>query len=275
MSDDPVITQPPAAQDTEGHLVHVTIKTPEGAPDEAQGTEGHTIEVIFNTPEGAPEAEDTEGQMMTVRLTKPEGARDPVQDTEGHWYSVRIHTPEGAPDAQEDMVGRVFLVKVHKPEGEDTEGQSVRLYIHTLEGAPDAEEVEGQLFAKEMRITARPFVVSVRFRAGGAIVDLHGEINATSEGALTAAYAEASSRSPATILLNFTDVTFMDATGLALIVGLLAQARKVRRRLLVYGLSEHYVHIFQFTRLADFMPVFPNEMSALAGMQAPEAKPTT
>ena len=122
---------------------------------------------------------------------------------------------------------------------------------------------------------ARPFEASVRFRPGVAIVDLHGELDATGEDALNAAYAEAASRSPATILLNFGDVTFMDTTGLALIVGLLARARKVRRRLLVYGLSDHYVEIFHITRLADFMSMFPDETSALAGAPAPDAKPTT
>ena len=122
---------------------------------------------------------------------------------------------------------------------------------------------------------ARPFEAGVRFQPGVAIVDLHGELDATGEDALNAAYAEAASRSPATILLNFGDVTFMDTTGLALIVGLLAQARKVRRRLLVYGLSDHYVEIFHITRLADFMRMFPDETSALAGAPAPDAKPTT
>ena len=121
----------------------------------------------------------------------------------------------------------------------------------------------------------KPFEASVRFRPGVAIVDLHGELDATGEDALRAAYAEASSRSPGTILLNFGDVPFMDTTGIALIVGLLAQARKVRRRLLVYGLSEHYVEIFHITRLADFMNMFPDEASALAGTPAPDAKPTT
>ena len=33
----------------------------------------------------------------------------------------------------------------------------------------------------------------------------------------------------------------------------------------LYGLSEHYVEIFQITRLSDFMMVFPNEETALAG----------
>ena len=124
-------------------------------------------------------------------------------------------------------------------------------------------------------MAVQPFEASVRFRPGVAIVDLHGELDATGEDALSAAYAEASSRSPDTILLNFGDVQFMETTGIALIVGLLAWARKVRRRLLVYGLSDHYVEIFHITRLADFMSMFPDEASALAGTPAPDAKPTT
>jgi anti-anti-sigma factor len=104
-----------------------------------------------------------------------------------------------------------------------------------------------------------------------AIIDLHGEIDATVEDALNAAYTEASSRRPAAVLLNFADVKYIDTTGIALIVGLLAQARKFRRRLLVYGLSDHYVEIFQITRLADFMSMFPDETSALAHAPSPKA----
>ena len=124
-------------------------------------------------------------------------------------------------------------------------------------------------------MAARPFEARVRLQPGVAIVDLQGELDATGEEALNAAYAQASSRSPGTILLNFGDLTFMDTTGIALIVGLLAQARKVRRRLLVYGLSEHYVEIFHITRLDDFMRLFPDEPSALAGAPALESEPTT
>jgi hypothetical protein len=31
----------------------------------------------------------------------------------------------------------------------------------------------------------------------------------------------------------------------------------------VYGLSDHYVEIFQITRLAEYMRIFPDEASAL------------
>lgn len=120
---------------------------------------------------------------------------------------------------------------------------------------------------------ARPFEVNVRQRPGVAIIDLHGEIAATAEETLNAAYADACKRSPATVLLNFSDVTYIDTTGIALIVGLLAQARKYRRRLRVSGLSGHYVEVFEITRLADFMSMFPDETSALADVPVPEITP--
>jgi anti-sigma B factor antagonist len=116
---------------------------------------------------------------------------------------------------------------------------------------------------------AKPFEASVRRQPGAqppaAVLDLHGEINATAEATLNTAYAEAESFNPPTIILNFGDVSYMNSTGIALIVGLLARARKAKRHLLVYGLSPHYQEIFQITRLADFMTVFPDESSALAG----------
>jgi anti-sigma B factor antagonist len=55
----------------------------------------------------------------------------------------------------------------------------------------------------------------------------------------------------------------MNSTGIALVVGLLARARKSKRRIVACGLSPHYREIFEITRLADFMPVFRDETSAL------------
>jgi anti-sigma B factor antagonist len=66
-------------------------------------------------------------------------------------------------------------------------------------------------------------------------------------------------------VLNFKGVDYINSTGIALIVGLLAQARKSHRKLVVCGLSEHYQEIFRITRLSDFMEIFDDESSALAG----------
>ena len=106
--------------------------------------------------------------------------------------------------------------------------------------------------------------VEVRLEEGIAVLDLVGEINGFAEEALNAAYAEAEAGDPKTILLNFEGVDYINSTGIALIVGLLARARASRRRLLAYGLSDHYVEIFNITRLSDFVSVLPDEESALA-----------
>jgi anti-anti-sigma factor len=66
------------------------------------------------------------------------------------------------------------------------------------------------------------------------------------------------------VLLNFADVEYINSTGIALIVGLLARARKHGTRVLAAGLSEHYREIFEITRLADFMELYPDEEGAVA-----------
>src|SRR5690554_91493 len=105
---------------------------------------------------------------------------------------------------------------------------------------------------------------TVRRQGGVAIIDLRGEIDAFGEEALNKAYSEAEALQPAAVLLNFGAVEYINSTGIALIVGLLARARKSGRQLLTTGLSSHYLEIFQITRLADFMHIYPDEASALA-----------
>ncbi len=115
-----------------------------------------------------------------------------------------------------------------------------------------------------MAVLQQPFEATVRFESGVAIIDLIGEINAFAEEAINAAYADAENQEPETIMLNFRDVSYINSTGIALIVGLLAKARAMHMRIVTYGLSDHYVEIFNITRLSDFMIIVPDEKSALA-----------
>ena len=58
-------------------------------------------------------------------------------------------------------------------------------------------------------------------------------------------------------------IDYINSTGIALIVSLLGRARASQRRLSAYGLSDHYVEIFNITRLSDFMGIYPDEKSAV------------
>ena len=108
------------------------------------------------------------------------------------------------------------------------------------------------------------FTATVRLQEGLPIIDLRGEVNSFAEDALGAAFAQACATGPSAVLLNFQDVTYVNSTGIALVVALLAQARKAHMQMIVTGLSEHYRHVFRITRLADFMTICDDEASAIA-----------
>lgn len=114
-------------------------------------------------------------------------------------------------------------------------------------------------------MTAPGLEISVRRQGPAAVLDLRGEIDAGAHEALQEAYADARADMPRLILLNFTEVEYINSTGIALIVNLLKQARDVGQRLAACGLNEHYQDIFEITRLTEYLPLFPDEPAALAG----------
>ena len=111
---------------------------------------------------------------------------------------------------------------------------------------------------------AKSLEAQVRHQPRIAIVDLQGEIDSFAEDVLNAAYADAESRDANVILLNFSKVDYINSTGIALIVSLLARARKSKRRLLAFGLSDHYEEIFRLTRLNEAIKIFDTEQAVLA-----------
>lgn len=91
---------------------------------------------------------------------------------------------------------------------------------------------------------------------GTAVVTLAGEVDGSAKDVLPAAYREAvAAHEPAKVLLDFHAVDYINSTGIAVIVSVLAQARSERRTITAAGLTDHYKHIFTITRLVDFMEV--------------------
>ena len=93
----------------------------------------------------------------------------------------------------------------------------------------------------------------VRDDAGTPVIELVGDIDRNADEALGAAYSEVE-QAPG-VVLDFSQVSYINSTGIAVIVGLLARARANTQSLTARGLSEHYRQIFEITRLADFMTI--------------------
>jgi len=99
------------------------------------------------------------------------------------------------------------------------------------------------------------FSVKVQVRDDTPVLELCGDINGFAEDALHEAFDEAETHGGSEIRFDFDQVTYINSTGIALIVGLLARARKSKRAIVATGLSEHYREIFTITRLSDFMEI--------------------
>lgn len=110
---------------------------------------------------------------------------------------------------------------------------------------------------------ASPFEASVRYRDTIAVIDLGGDISGPAGPVLDAAYEDALAGGATGVLLNFSGVGYINSTGIALIVGILSKARAGRVPVVASGLDDHYREIFTITRLSDFMPLYPDEDSAI------------
>jgi anti-anti-sigma factor len=96
---------------------------------------------------------------------------------------------------------------------------------------------------------------------GEARLAMHGDVDIAADEALAAAYGAAAQSGAGRVVLDFAGVDYINSTGIALIVGLLARARADSRPVSARGLSEHYREIFEITRLSDFMTILADEQS--------------
>jgi anti-sigma B factor antagonist len=105
------------------------------------------------------------------------------------------------------------------------------------------------------------FEVSVDRSDGHVALRMRGDLTGAGREAMDDAYTEGDA---AVVVLDFTDVSYINSTGIAVVVGVLARARAEGREVRAFGLDEHYRKIFQITRIADFMAIFDDETTAVA-----------
>jgi len=95
------------------------------------------------------------------------------------------------------------------------------------------------------------------------IIDIKGEITAYAEPILMESYSQASGGGCRLVVLNFTDLDYMNSSGIGLLVTLLIRAQRNGQKLAAFGLTEHYRQILNLTRLDEAIGVFADEASAL------------
>ncbi len=109
-----------------------------------------------------------------------------------------------------------------------------------------------------------PATFTVRpISASTSIIGILGDLNVFAERALMDAYAQASGPATRTIILDFSGLDYMNSGGIGLLATLLIRMHRQGQRLLAFGLSEHYRHIFELSRLNEAIALYDTEATAL------------
>jgi anti-sigma B factor antagonist len=98
-------------------------------------------------------------------------------------------------------------------------------------------------------------------------IDIRGEISSFSEKTLADAYAQAVQSHIRTVILNFTEMAYMNSFGIGMLVTLLIRGRREGKNIVGYGLNEHYRNIFELTHLDQVIPIYATEEIALAAAE--------
>ncbi len=103
--------------------------------------------------------------------------------------------------------------------------------------------------------TDTPFTVQAAPDPEGTRLVLSGRVDRDAEEALLTAYRETAETGATRVILDFGAASYINSSGLAAIVAVLADARERDIRVAARGLTPHYRHLFEITRLADLVEV--------------------
>lgn len=104
--------------------------------------------------------------------------------------------------------------------------------------------------------------VATRQQSGNTIVDVSGDIDMGTSPGLRKFLLESLSKTPR-LVVNFSNVRYIDSSGIASLVEVLMKARNSQKRLVLYGLNKTVQEVLQLTRLTTVFEIRKTEEEAL------------
>ena len=107
--------------------------------------------------------------------------------------------------------------------------------------------------------------MKVTTRENGKVVifDLKGDLDAKTASAVKEKINEKLNEKKSLILINLSEVPYMDSAGLGVLVSGLKNTNKFSGDLKLWGLQEKVKNVFELTRLNKVFEIFEDEKSAL------------
>lgn len=110
---------------------------------------------------------------------------------------------------------------------------------------------------------AEDVIRGVRRQGRAVVLELGGEIDMKSFTKLKDKFKELYRDKPQVLVVNMTQVDFMDSSGLATLVGALKWCRQNGSELKLVGLNQHVRSVFEICRLESIFQIYNTEAEAL------------
>ena len=107
-------------------------------------------------------------------------------------------------------------------------------------------------------------IKNIRHEGQIVVLELAGEIDMKCSADLKSEIKKLFSNKPPVLIVNMTDVSFMDSSGLATLVGALKWCRENDCELKLVGLVERVRSIFEICRLDSVFEIYDSEAEALS-----------
>ncbi len=91
-----------------------------------------------------------------------------------------------------------------------------------------------------------------------------GDITSTSREAVLGSYEALDKVMVKRIVLDFSKVPYLNSSGIALVIQLMLEARKVGQKVECFGLTAHFVKVFTMVGLAKYTRMHATEADARA-----------
>jgi anti-sigma B factor antagonist len=109
---------------------------------------------------------------------------------------------------------------------------------------------------------------NVRQVSGGiGVIEVHGVLTSGAEDKLMIAYQQATDEDRSVVIFNFSDMEYINSSGIGLLITILIRAKRKGHKLVACGLKDHFRQIFLLTRLEEAMPVFDSEEDAVKALK--------
>lgn len=93
-------------------------------------------------------------------------------------------------------------------------------------------------------------------------IEIAGDVTGQAEDAMVAAFDKLEKDGMKKILLRFNKATYINSSGLAIIISLVADSKKNKQTVVASGLSRHFQKIFEMIGLTEYVKIYETEDEA-------------